>query len=87
MVVAAYPEHVVLLKSYVVLALVVQCAMMLVPTQVDRKALVQKAVARSNWSLSVNTYFLTMTPEHGEPDFPCKIKREVCVRVTSLVLA
>jgi hypothetical protein len=50
--------------------LVVQCAMMLVPTQVDRIVLVQRAAARSNWSLYINTYFLTMTPEHGEPDFP-----------------
>jgi hypothetical protein len=70
MVVVAYSEHVVLLKSYVVPVLVVQYAMTLVPTQVDRQAPVQRTVARSNWSLSVNTYFLTMTPEHGEPDFP-----------------
>jgi hypothetical protein len=70
MVVAAYSEHVVLLKSYVVPILFVQCAMMLVPTQIDRRALVQRAVARSNWSPSINAYFLTMTPGHGEPDFP-----------------
>jgi hypothetical protein len=70
MVVVAYSEHVVLLKSYVVPVLVVQYAMTLVPTQVDRQALVQRTVARSNWSPSVNTYFLTMAPEHGEPDFP-----------------
>ena len=70
MVVAAYSEHMVLLKSYLVPVLVVQYAMMLVPTQVDRKALVQRAVARSNWFPSVNMYFLTMAPEHGEPDFP-----------------
>ena len=50
MVVAAYSERSMQLGGYIVRILVVQCAMLLDPTQVDRKALVQRAVARSNWS-------------------------------------
>ncbi len=54
MVVAAYSERSMQLGGYIVRILVVQCAMMLDSTQVDRKALVQRAVARSNWSPYIN---------------------------------
>ena len=59
MVVAAYSERSMQLGGYIVRILVVQCAMLLDPTQVDRKALVQRAVARSNGSPYINAYFLT----------------------------
>jgi hypothetical protein len=62
MVAVTYSACWVLLQGYIAPALVVHFAMIFVPTQVDRKAVVQTAAARSNWFPFMNTYFLIITP-------------------------